>query len=619
MELASPAPSGGVDMFTLELEQLVSDGVPGRGAGNLETGSSQDIYAIEIPAGTTVYFDEQSGFCGMHWTLVDPLDKQIFHDSVMCLGDPGLFLLEEGGEYTITVFSPGGATGPYSFIAWNVNPAEQFAIDFKQVVSNGNPAPGAGNIEEPGAIDLYSLSIDSPTDAYFQELAGICGLRWRLTDPDGFDVFSDLAMCLGDPGIQPLSIPGEYIITVYGLADTVGTYSFVVWQINAPELFSIGLEDIVSDGNPAPGAGNIEQPGAIDIYTLPISAPVDVYFDELSSSCGLRWTVHDPTGDPVFSNDPLCLAEPGNHSLDESGDYTITVSGEKDAVGLYSFTVWQNNAPESFVIDLEQTVSNGIPAQGAGNIEEPGAIDMYTLAIDSPTGAFFEEISGPCGIGWTVEDPLGNTIFTDDLFCTVAPGAFALAAPGNYIITVSSDSDATGAYSFIVHQLDPPDEFAIAIDEVVADGVPAPGAGNIEEPGAIDLYTLTAGAGDVVCFEELDGSCNIRWRATLPDGSTLFDDPAICLVNPGKFTLEQPGEYVIAVFGQGAASGTYSFIVNTAVAADLSGDCVVGAADLANLLALWGPCPTDGDCQADFDDDDIVGPADLATLLSQWG
>ena len=49
---------------------------------------------------------------------------------------------------------------------------------------------------------------------------------------------------------------------------------------------------------------------------------------------------------------------------------------------------------------------------------------------------------------------------------------------------------------------------------------------------------------------------------------------------------------------------------------DLNGDGNTGPADLADLLANWGPCPG---CPADITDDGHVGPADLANLLAGWG
>ncbi len=50
---------------------------------------------------------------------------------------------------------------------------------------------------------------------------------------------------------------------------------------------------------------------------------------------------------------------------------------------------------------------------------------------------------------------------------------------------------------------------------------------------------------------------------------------------------------------------------------DLDDDGVVGASDLAILLAAWGVC--DPPCEPDFDGSGDVGAADLATLLAAWG
>ncbi len=49
---------------------------------------------------------------------------------------------------------------------------------------------------------------------------------------------------------------------------------------------------------------------------------------------------------------------------------------------------------------------------------------------------------------------------------------------------------------------------------------------------------------------------------------------------------------------------------------DFDGDGDIDAADLAELLASWGPCLG---CPADFDNDGDVDSADLAELLSAWG
>ncbi len=61
--------------------------------------------------------------------------------------------------------------------------------------------------------------------------------------------------------------------------------------------------------------------------------------------------------------------------------------------------------------------------------------------------------------------------------------------------------------------------------------------------------------------------------------------------------------------------------VREIVKADLNGDCVVNAADLAQLLGAWGPCdpPCPPTCPEDLNGDCTVNATDLAQLLGAWG
>jgi hypothetical protein len=60
--------------------------------------------------------------------------------------------------------------------------------------------------------------------------------------------------------------------------------------------------------------------------------------------------------------------------------------------------------------------------------------------------------------------------------------------------------------------------------------------------------------------------------------------------------------------------------------ADLTGDNIVNVNDLLLLLARWGPCPMDAECElveapcpADFTGDRSVDVHDLLFLLANWG
>lgn len=90
----------------------------------------------------------------------------------------------------------------------------------------------------------------------------------------------------------------------------------------------------------------------------------------------------------------------------------------------------------------------------------------------------------------------------------------------------------------------------------------------------------------------------------------VFDDgsgPA--LYAGGSFTVSPVGDSFIARW-QGCLQSN---------PADFNGDGAVNGADLATLLANWGPCPPAPDpCPADLNDDGTVNGADLAQLLANW-
>ena len=125
-----PAVGQTVGHFNLTLDQTVTNGIPGPGAGDIESAGSTDVYTFTALPGQVVYFDEQSGdSCTTHlfWRCTDATKGVLFDEQLastgVCLGsghDPGLLTLTNGGDYTLTVYGQGTNTGTYQFTIWGV-------------------------------------------------------------------------------------------------------------------------------------------------------------------------------------------------------------------------------------------------------------------------------------------------------------------------------------------------------------------------------------------------------------------------------------------------------------------------------------------------------------------
>ncbi len=612
---------GGEEFFNINVGDLVGLSSPAPGAGEIARSGEVDVYHFSIkPASEMlVYFEEISGGCGLRWSCKAPDGAMLFDNNTVCVTDPGEMLLDQPGEYEIRFWGHNNALGTYSFKVWEVAEPDMFEIALNDLVAPGVPGPGAGEIEQPGSVDVYLLDLVAGDLVYFDEISGGCSLRWSCEAPDGTMLFSNNTSCITDPGLFEIGLTGTYEIRVDGNQSAVGTYSFQVWSVPPSDVFEIGLDEVVSQGSPGPGAGEIEQPGVEDVYILEVDAPVLVYFDELAGGCSIHWTCEAPDGTSLFNDAAMCITDPGEVLLDQVGEYVIRVWGNQSTTGTYSFEVVTVAPVDAFVIDLEQVVADGNPGPGAGNIEQPGSVDQYSFTLAQPTLVYFDELAGSCSIHWTCESPSGVVTFNDIAMCTTDPGLILLDEPGDYTCSVTGSQSAVGTYSFTIWEVSEPGEYVIALDEVVEENVPGKGAGFIAEPGEWDVYTLAAEAQTSACIETLSGSCGFSMDVLTPLGEPLLENATWCGQEPGNVFFDESGDYQIVVYGNQGATGSYSFIVNTPKPADLTSDCTVGVPDLIELLEMWGQCKACGDCAADLNDDCTIGVPDLILLLADWG
>ena len=80
-------------------------------------------------------------------------------------------------------------------------------------------------------------------------------------------------------------------------------------------------------------------------------------------------------------------------------------------------TLWNVPVPTPVAIAIGNTVSNGVPVAGAGNLETPGSSDVYTFSATANQVVNFDGLN-PCGFGfpdlrWSVTGPSGQVVFTE--------------------------------------------------------------------------------------------------------------------------------------------------------------------------------------------------------------
>ncbi len=307
-------------------------------------------------------------------------------------------------------------------------------------------------ISNPFETDRYSFPALANQKIYFdlQVETGVSAIRWSAAGSNGTELFSTCLGC-GDPGVRTVVDGGTYTITVGGNASQTGVYQFQVWNVPAPDSFSIQIGDLISDSVPGPGAGRIETPGVRDVYTFTASPGQVVYFDVLNQTVSsIPWEVKDAAG-TVVSSQCLGCGDPGIRTLSLGGSYTITVgSNNSSQVGTYSVQVWDVPAPDSFSIQIGDVISNGVPGPGAGRIETPGVRDVYTFTASPGQVVYFDLLNqtGTSSIAWVLRDASSTVIFSTCLGCG-DPGVRTLNQGGSYTITIGGNNSAqTGTYSF---------------------------------------------------------------------------------------------------------------------------------------------------------------------------
>ena len=352
---SSPEPSTGAEKsavphaaFSIKIGDKITDGIPGPGAGIIETPYGQDVYVFTAAARQRVYFrllGRSSGMDYINWKLTDVDGTVVFNACLGC-SEPGVRALTKGGTYTLTVGNDkNAATGTYQIQLIDVPAPNQFSIKIGDQIKDDVPGPGAGIIESPGAQDIYTFEARPRQKIYFrawEHSTGMSYIKWQLTDSAGMKVF-DTCLACGEPGVQTLIRGGSYSLAVgHESNPATGTYRLQLYDVPLSKQFSIKIGDRISPGIPAAGAGTIESPGSEDVYVFSATPGQKVSFRITERSKGMdyiNWRLVDDNGMELF-NSCLACGERGVQTLSKGGTYTLTIGNTRNpSTGDYGFEI----------------------------------------------------------------------------------------------------------------------------------------------------------------------------------------------------------------------------------------------------------------------------------------
>jgi uncharacterized protein YegL len=548
--------------------------------GFIEVPGEVEILTFNAEAGERIFLD-----WGFRDRSLDTLNirfegpsSKVYFDALMASPvASGVIQVVRTGLHQLVIGHPESTQiGHYTLRIHRVSEPEFFPMPFAIPTSDAGLGTGAGWIESPGAVDAYTF--DSLADqSYILDFlswdSNLEQINWAMLHEDASGVVGEILS--GDLGsfekrFLNLQKEGAYRLQVGDSVDSgTGSYAFVFQAVPEPDFFELDLGEEVHIAADANGQGNLEMEAASDVFIWSQEQPGRFFFELVgfdSSLQSAQMRLIGPSGEQDVRFSRFFFGgDPGAFTLEEPGDYRLVIGGNLNSgVGRYELRIKPVPEDEEHLLSIGQAIDGTSATGGEGFIPAPGARDVYLFDAQARQRVFFEPLSVSETLGlmtWTLEDPMGNLLFSQCMRCSVPP-AMVLKQTGRYRLTVGGFQFAgTGAYSFRVAEIPAPKTYDIEGNQVtVSLDQPQPGAGRLELPGEVDLYRIPLRQGESCHLKLTELSRDLKWKLTDPAGMTVFDSSTDDLSPLDQFFgAERAGDHYLQVFQISANPVNYAF------------------------------------------------------------
>lgn len=542
--------------------------------GSINTPGAQQLYTFNLNSARRVHFQTLTNQPSVKWTMSGP--EGVVQAGVAFNSSGWFNYTLPAGDYTITAYADGDATGGYRF------ELQDFAI--ASPIAVGDTVNGT--VTPAGSINFYDLPLTAGDRLYIDALSqsgftyyGNC--FWRLEDPEGNVVFlPDINVSFdrgfGDIGPFTVQRTATYHLMIGGnVRETQDSanYSFRFLPVNdSSQTITLGQ---VTDAT-------IGSPGEQRVYTFALNAPARISMDNLMNVPGLRWTLagvdRTHANNVNFSGDAWYI-----YDLNP-GTYTFTVNAPADTTGTAHFRLLNLGSAQPFAIgDVVNLTCTPASENVVTSFNGTAGQRVY---FDSLNQTGFTYYGYPF---WLLLDADGNTIFDAGM---ADRGPLFLPSSGTYTLLLRghiNEPQTAGNVSFRINDA-PLTTTPLVLDTLTS--------GDLAVPGELDRFTFTVTQPTPVVFDSRTNT-TLRWTLSGQTGNLIGNRPFNSSdgANFDSFQILPAGTYNLDVTGATDATGGYAFALRTLASGDVLtlGGTVNNTLDPANVTRLYQFSASAGD------------------------
>jgi hypothetical protein len=583
-------------------------------SGGISTPGQNDRYTVTLASPTRIQFDSRTNDGSLYWQLTGPTGT-VVAATYFSYDDQYLNLLP-AGAYTLTVSGNGEYTGSYAF---NL-------LDFAAATAITPGTPVNGTLNPSNSTKAYKFSGTAGNVLYFDNTAfsttdpnnEISYSGWALYDAYGTQVFSQ---GLQDAGRITLPTTGTYTLVVGSQVWITGqtSYAFNVAPVT-DDAAALTLGALTS--------GSIDTVGQHDVYTFTLAAAARLWFDSQTNNGNLNWQLIGPTG-TVFSPWPFSYDDQSVGLL-QAGTYTLTVAGNVDSTGSYTFKLLNLASATAFTAG---TSGSPTGATVNGVLNPSNEADLYRFTGTAGDSLQFDNLSISINTSayWQLIDPYGAVVFTDYLGYDQTPAPLANSGTYTLVLYGAVGEAATTNYSFRVNYLSHTNPTTI-IGTTITFGTLYNNSTNPISPVSNEAdFQFTLAVPKRLWFDSqyYDGTFAASWQITGPQGVVPTPDAGYDVTyfdyDDQNLGLLPAGTYSLKVFGDSSASYAFKLLDFAGATTITPGTAVSGTLNPSNAEKLYKFSGTAGNTLffdntafSTTDPNNWIGYSNW-TLLDQYG